>query len=482
MRAIVQEPPGALRLRFAQAFDVLARGLALVLLASLLIECWHDVSQAFDVWYYHVPFAARLAGLLDAHRYAFGPDNQARFEGYPLFAEFLQGLAWRATGHVESTNFVALFALLLVPWYLRRAFSVPLHVSFLSLLAIPLVQIHASSSYVDLPANACVTLLLLVLYRTLAARQPPTMGTLVAAATLAASAANMKFQLVPIVAMASMAFFFTALRTSPHGDKTRLRRLWVFAVAAPVVLATPIKNTVVHGNPVWPVELRIAGTSLPHVEDAYSSSPRHLETSPRPVRFLRSVLELDNRPIATGRRWSIDQFTPTDEPGYRMGGFFGLYAAAQMIALVFFAWRKRSREGWTALALMAAVTAVASFMPQSHELRYYMHWMMLLVSLSLVLWARVAPRIALSAALLALGIVAWSTDATYLYASGKTAHELVQAKTDRALIVAAQPHGQLCVGRPPYTFLYAELFHPGSHHAVQEQKSDADCSKTGSLP
>ena len=40
----------------------------------------HDVSQAWDVWYYHLPFAGRLAGILDPHSYAFSAENQERYD------------------------------------------------------------------------------------------------------------------------------------------------------------------------------------------------------------------------------------------------------------------------------------------------------------------------------------------------------------------------------------------------------------------
>src|SRR5690606_26555916 len=125
----------------------------------------HDVSQGYDIWYYHLPFAARIAGIMDASTYAFSADNAVRYQGFPLLAEALQGLVWRVTGHIEATSFVSLAALFAIPIFLRRVFGAPLHLSLLALLAIPLVHIHATSSYVDLPGNACATMLLLCVYR-----------------------------------------------------------------------------------------------------------------------------------------------------------------------------------------------------------------------------------------------------------------------------------------------------------------------------
>ncbi len=448
----------------ARVVDLVARAVALVLAGSITYAAWHDVSQAYDVWYYHLPFAARLAGIMDATTYAFSPDNQARFAGFPLFGELLQGILWRITGHPTASNLVSVAALFALPVFVRRLFGVPLHLSFLALLAIPLVQIHATSSYVDLPANACVTMLLLAVHRALVAREPPSVRFLAGCAVLAAAAANTKFQLVPIVLAASAVLLVRAA----WWRRSRGKRLLVFALALPIVLATPIKNAVVHGNPVWPVELRLLGRSLPHVEKAYASSPAHLEGTPRPLRFVRSALEIDNRPIASHRRWSLDQWTPPDEPGYRMGGYFGAYVALLLVAFAGGVWRRRNREAIVAAALFGGVTVIAALVPQSHELRYYMHWMLLLVALVLVLWAREVPWATALVAVSALAVVAWSTDGGYLYASGRTFAELVAKRVDRATIEGARPGERLCVARQPFTFLYAPAFHPGKAYAVQE--------------
>ena len=475
--------------RLVRVFDLALRVLAVGLAVSLVIAGWHDVSQAYDVWYYHLPFAARLTGIVDANAYAFSADNQARFDGFPLLGEILQGLLWRVTGHIQATSFASLAALFGLPLFLRRVFGAPLHLSLLALLAIPLVHIHATSSYVDLPSNTCVTMLLLCVYRTLVEDAAPTPRFLAGCAVLAAAAANAKFQLVPIVTIASAVLLFVSLRdlrrwksVSAPARSAFWRRLGVFALALPLVFATPIKNAALHGNPVWPIELRVLGHTFPHVEEAYQSSPRHLTNVSRPMRFLRSALEIDNRPISTQRRWSLDQWTPPDEPGYRMGGYFGAYVVLHLLALGVAAWRRRTREAIVATALFAGVTVVASLVPQSHELRYYMHWMLLLVALNVVLWAREARWAVGLVAASALAVVTWSTDAAYLYASGNTFDELLARRVERSVIDAASPGERLCIAREPFTFLYAPTFHAKKDYTVQEATTDADCQRARHVP
>jgi hypothetical protein len=457
------------------------RVVAVGLLVSLVVAACHDVSKAWDVWYYHLPFAGRLVGLLDEGAFAFGHANQARYDGFPLLGELVQGVLWRVTGRPECTSLFALAALPALAWFLKRLFGVAPHVALIAFLAIPLVQIHATAGYVDLPANACVTMLALLAYRQLVHRGAPTLKVLAGATALAAAAANIKFQLVPVVIAAAAVLAVTAARRAPG----RGARLALVAVALPLVLATPIKNVIRHGNPVWPVELHVLGRSLPHVEGAYASSPRWLEDVPRPVRWGASVLELGLEPIASHHRWSIDQWTPPSEPGYRMGGFFGAYAVVNLAGLIAAALVSRSRESRIAAAFAGGATVVASLMPQSHELRYYLFWMLLLVALNLSVWSREREREARSArattamalvASLALAVVAWSTGGTYLYASGDSFAQLLGAKVDRAALDRIAPGERVCISRQPWTVLYAPRFHEGRRYVVQEAEVPEDCA------
>lgn len=468
-----------------RAADVGLRVLAGALALSLSFAAWHDVSQAYDVWYYHLPFAARLAGIMGADAYSFSADNVARFQGFPLLAEVLQGLAWRATGHVQATNVVSLGALFGLSVFLRRLFAVPLHSSLIAFLAIPLVHIHATASYVDLPGNVSATMLLLCTYRVIVNHRAPSPRLLFGSAILAAVSVNTKFQLVPItVAAAAVLSWFSLreLRTYSSADRaTRTaskKRVAVLLLAVPIVFTTPIKNTIAHGNPVWPVELHVLGKALPFREAAYAQSPPHLEHSSRPIRFLRSVLELDNLPIATRRRWSLDQYAPSDHPSCRMGGYFGAYVVVNLLALAWAAWRRRSREAVAAVAVFGGATAIAALVPQSHELRYYMFWMLLLVCSNLVMWTG-TPRTRLAAGIVstsALVVVVWSTSGDFLYASGSTFAQFLAKRADASVIEGAAPGERLCIAREPFTFLYAPGFHPPKRYSVQEATTDADCN------
>ncbi len=460
------------RARARELFDVALRVLAGGLMLSLVVACWHDTSKAWDVWYYHLPFAGRLVGLAQPSAFRFGALNEARFQGFPLFGELVQGVLWRVTGRPECASFAAFVALPALAWLLRRLFAVPWHLTVLALLAIPLVQIHATGCYVDLPANAWVTMLALLAYRQVVAREAPSIRALLLGSALAALAANTKFQLVPVVLVAAAVLVATALR---HDERRRMRLL-VIALALPFVFATPIKNVIRHGNPVWPVELHVLGASLPHHEGAYASSPDWLENVPRPARWGASVLELGLHPIASHARWSIDQWTPPSEPGYRMGGFFGAYAVVNVLALALAVFVRRTREAKVAALFAAGATVVASLLPQSHELRYYLFWMLLLVALNLAVWSRERRLTVSFVALAALAVVTWSTGGTYLYASGDSFAKLASDKVDHAALDRVAPGERVCVMRQPWTFLYAPRFHPEKRYSVQEAATEDECA------
>src|SRR4029079_13243095 len=163
------------------------------------------------------------------------------------------------------------------------------------------------------------------------------------------------------------------------------------------------------------------------------------EHVPRPVGWGASVLELGLHPIASHGRWSIDQWTPPSEPGYRMGGFFGAYVVVNLLGLLAALRLRPSRETKIAVLFAGGATVIASVLPQSHELRYSLFWMLLLVALNLIVWSRERGTTTGLVALGALAIVAWSTGGTYLYASGDSFAQLVASKVDRAALDGVAP-------------------------------------------
>lgn len=460
------------------------RALAVAVLASMLVTALHDASQAWDVAYYHLPFAGRIVGLLPANEYLFHPANEARVHGYALLGELLQGVLWRATGRPESANLVAFACVPLAAWFLARRMGVEWHLTVLSLLAIPLVHTHATSAYVDLPGNAAASVLVLLVLDAYAKERAVNYGTLLLALLAAAIAANVKPMLHPVVLLSLGALGVRIVQIAPRmpGSRAAVRMLVVLAIALPVVFATPLKNAALHGNPYYPVKLTFLGYELPGPEDPYSSSPAWLEGAPRPMRFACSLLEIGARPLGDPRRWTVDQWMPSDAAGYRMGGFFHAYVIAHLALLAWRVWRERSRTVVVAALGFAALTCVTSLLPQSHELRYYMSWMIVLVAINLWLASRPDARATGGGALglgllatLALFVVVVSTRGAYALPLGSTFAELVREKVDARAVAGILEGERVCVRREPFDVLWAPVFHRPRRYAVQEAEDETDC-------
>lgn len=452
------------------------RVVATLLMASIVVAAWHDVSQAWDSGYYHLPFAARLGGVIGPDAFVFDAANKARFEGFPLLGELLQGLLWRITGRVECASFVAVATVPLFASFLRRRFDVPMSLSTIALFAIPLVQTHATSCYVDLPANAAASVVVLVAIEALATTREISMRALGIVCACAAIAANMKALLHVILILALLVI---AWRLLQRGDR---KKVIVLALTLPIIFATPLKNLLLHQNPYFPLQLTIAGHALPGVEAPYASSPPWLASMPRPVRFVCSLLEIGIRPITDPRRWTVDQWMP-ESSGSRLGGFFGAYVVANVALLVWSATRDREGTARRAGIAFLVFTLVVSLMPQSHELRYYLSWMMVLVALNAWLVCRMNPaEIKLDRATYgwfataSLVFVVAVTRADYVVPSGSSLAQLLENKIDERALATVREGERVCVDREPWSLYYAAPFHPPRHYVVQEAETPTDCA------
>ena len=456
------------------------RGLAAIVMLSIAWSSWHDVSQAWDSGYYHLPFAARLAGIVKSDAYVFDVENQARFQGFPLLGELLQGIFWRVTGRVQAANFVALSSIPLYAWVLRKRFDVPLHVSLLSLLAIPLVMTHASSCYVDLPANLALSVVVLLAIEAWAAPRDLDAKTILLAVACAAIAANMKALLHVIVALALAAIFLRLWRTNER------RKAFALGASTPIVFFTPLKNLVLYKNPYYPLEWSLFGHAFVGTEAPYSSSPPWLEHEPEPVRFVCSLLEIGIRPMSDPRRWSVDQWMPQSSTGNRLGGFFGAYVVACVLLLAWLAWRDPDGIARRVGIGFGIFTCVVSVMPQAHELRYYLSWMIVLVSVNAWLVSRSISRTALISgvswmATASMLTVIWVTRADYVVPSGSSLAEILQHKIDEKSVAQVRDGAKVCVDRAPYSLYYAAPFHAPRRYVVQEAETSGECGREPQL-
>ena len=470
--------------RFTARLPGAASVIAFVTLVLVVIRAVRTVDPYWDTLAYHWPFAARVVGLCGPDCYAWTPAMERRYEGFPLLLHALQGALWRLTGTPGMADLINVGAILGLCFYLKRRFVVPVSWSWLAFLAIPLVQVHLTGTYVDVPLNAAVTIALMVALRMLVfpgADQRLDVG--IALASLVFAAAS-KFQMVPIALLTWLGIVVLAARTpSSVGFNSRVAAFTVLAVGGYVLMTSKlILNAIAFGNPFYPIAAAVGPlhwTAPEGMQAANSISDQWLD-SPAPLRWLASVLEYDafrGRPIP----WTIDQGdVQQSSQSFRMGGYFVPYVLGA-VALLWWSARLSVAARWP-VALVLVLSLICASAPAAHELRYYLFWMLSLLSIVLVVAHSPAfasaqqplqRSITYSLISIALASVIAMTGAAYLKTKGLRLRDLVHP-TD-AIVAQVPEGGTLCIvnGRND-AFLYASVFHPRRQYLTRVLDSDGD--------
>ena len=462
--------------------------LALASFALIIVRAVRTVDPVWDTLQYHWPFAGRVAGICDRSCFLLSWGMEARYDGFPLFLHAMQGMLWRLTGTPGMADLINIALVVALGAYLKWRFSVPLAWSWLAFLAIPEVQIELTTSYIDLPVNAAVTLALAALLRMLV--QPNVdqrVDVAIAFASLAVAAGS-KFQLVPIALLTWTAIVSLAAR-NPSSVRFKHRLLVVVSFGTAGALAMLPKlamNAVTFGNPFHPIAVTFgpfhfsgqeAMTSVNAIADDWA-------TWPNPIRWLASVLEFD----AFQKRslpWTIGQGeVPQSNPSFRMGGYFVSYVLGA-ITLIIWSARSTPAARW-ALAMMVTLSLICAWTPLSHDLRYNEYWMLALVSIALVIAhspAFASPqqvtnrRYTHGLIAIALTSVVMMTGGAYLRTNGPTLQDLIR-ETD-AVVATVPDGGTLCIlNGNRRGFLYSSLFHPSRRYLTRTLFADesAECT------
>ena len=370
-----------------QVLEIILSAIAAIIAISIFLKAIIDLDTNYDVGWYHLPFAARIWQIVPKEMYLSENLIEHRYDGFPLLAHFFQGLLWKVTGRIQATNLVSYFSLIAYFAILRQFFQIPLYLSVIAIFTIPAVLTHAAGSFVDLPGNIAVSILLMMVYLLFKQSQLPRKRDLWVIVLSAAAAVNIKPQLQPLVfliyGIAGLRLVWLYWRnTTPNQRKLGIT-IPLGIIASALIFATPIKNVALYGNPFYPIKIEIAGIVLNHqlTPDTYSEGNR-------PQKWLQSILEI-NTP-----EWTADQWNGGNEELLdRAGGFFGAYVIFNFLLLLSLtaiekfqpkiASEPRSHNAKIALITVILMSLVPANFPQSHELRYFMFWMITLVSLNL---------------------------------------------------------------------------------------------------
>ena len=495
------------------------------LLLAIFFRAILSIDNSYDPGWYHLPFAGRLGGILPKEMFI-GDEKwfEPRFDGFPLLAHFLQGCFWRLTGRIQSTNLVGFFSIVGYFAFLKVYFQVPFYLSAIAILSIPLVLSNAATSFVDLFGNVGTSILVMMTYSFYKHKELPKFSELFIAFIGAAIAVNTKTQLQPLV---FFILIFTFARLAwVYWQQKRLKHLAkvlpLTILATLIIFASPVKNTLVYGNPLYPIKVQIGGIVLNH-----KLSPEAFETGNRQQNWIKSIFEVDAPAIWTPDQWS------SDIERNRRGGFFGLYVLFNILLLLGLMFREaienkyllvpKNKAGDRSMAAaksensraakMAFLAAIAmSFVPinfpQSHELRYFMYWMICLVSLNLYLislpknrqlWGRwLQPKYMGLIYLIFLTIVLVKTDGTYLKVHSSALDKHIAFGVKSELIEQIKPNERVCLlsrhlgenvqGQPiaalKYAFLYSSYFHPELNYdySIQAALDPASCGDRTIIP
>jgi hypothetical protein len=310
----VTEPDAALP-RLVSAQCVVLQAVAVLVTAASVVIAFVLPVIAYDALAYRLP---ALAQWLDAGRIGFVVTDDAVRNGYPLGQEAVSAVLVRAMGTMHVASVTSFFyvvggALAIVLVAERSGIRGRLaHTAGALFLLVPMVVLNAPSGYVDaafggaVVAFVCATALL----------GPGNLGTswfafvgMAGANVLALKGNGLAFFAV-VSGLTAVRVF--PLRPAPKGVFAAL------AFALPGAFWT-LRNVARFGNPVWPVEVKLAGhvlfhgvTTMDAVLDVAHNTPSSLVPLGGAGRVLTTwlqtsgpALDFDDRLAGLGWAWCL---------------------------------------------------------------------------------------------------------------------------------------------------------------------------------
>jgi hypothetical protein len=461
--------------------------LAAILLALIVLKAALAVDLTYDSLSYHLPFAARRAHILVGWQFqrapAFINTLTAYYDGFPVLADLIKGYAWRLTGWAEIVNLFGLVGLGAFFAYVRFVLGIGLPWVVIGVLAVPQIQTAAPGNYVDLPACAAFAIMLfsicdLYLRPQRFTRAGPWLILFFAAFT----AAHIKLQTSVLVCLA-MPFVLPPiwwLLGERRRDWRVVAKSGALLIAACLAIAgNLIKNLIRFGNPLYPIDLKIAGLHIagPVVEDAWLVHGRPYSHLPEAAQWVLSLLEFGG---FGGREGAYDNGmgnVPWESAAAAMGGFFAFLVIASLAFFTLAVASRRDRLSIVLASCLAIVTLVVANFPNSHNLRYEMYWMMFLIVSCLWLLERaelrdylVSYRIVLFASLVFVTAV---TGAVYFTPTYNPIQTYVGVRSADELLrrVITRPGEVICLeqGAGHFDSRFTIMFSPALHKELNGQ-------------
>lgn len=363
--------------------------IAILVLLILGLRAISTVDTSWDSLAYHLPFAGRLVGILRPEELLLSLRIEQYYLGFPLLAEFLQGLMWFLTGRLASTNLASLFCLVILIIVTVRRLKLEFWKVSLVLLSVPLIQIHSVLSYIDLIGGCLITISLVNLLSSIE-NNNFSLKEFVYCALPLALAANVKYNLtilaLPGLFLVIIFFFF---KNNKRSDNRLRGRRWAFLFGLLSVLFVIIstwymvRNTILFANPVYPLGVSVGNVEVEAGE--YSPYKYSLVNTLAPKKLLRYLYSISELGLWTQKGtsvWSVDMSNgisnPADEPFFKLGGFFIGNLILWFIVLIIATKETKAKLLSRLLIAVIIMFIGIGFMPSSDYLRYWMFLPMIL--------------------------------------------------------------------------------------------------------
>jgi hypothetical protein len=363
---------------------------AIAILSLLFVRAITGIDMTWDTTAYHLPFIALRMGMMRADEFVLSPGAALFYDGFPSLLDYIRGVLWVATGRIEAVNILNLFSIVALLFYLSHRWNLPWAWSCIALLAVPAIRTGTPSAYTDVTANVALAITILIIVEAWSDKKKFSSKRFWAILMLSATiAGNSKLQIgaINLIALTTLVIPAVAyLRSEEWGRAVVISTVAIFIITFIMANATLLANMMKFGNPVYPVGVSIGPIVF---EGPYrggeSYFPTYLEPWPQAIRWLLSILEyraLELRPI-TYMPGMGD--VAEGMPSARMGGFLGSYVVFCLLTIPLATSRLRTRSAYVMVGSLVLLTIIVANFQASHESRYYMCWMILLVVVTLIL-------------------------------------------------------------------------------------------------
>ncbi len=460
--------------------------ISFLLLKSLLAVDW----ISGDTWMYQLPFAARFWGLVSPEQYIFEAEREPFYNTSTMLPNILQGFFWYLFGikRPQGANLVSFLSLIGYFVFIKRYLKIPYYLSVIAILAVPLIHIATTSCYVDLLTNVGFSIALIITYLLYLKEDFINYKNVSIFILGGFIAANSKYLLVPPLALIMLLVFIRIVwlifyRFNPVKKvKNILKLLFTIMGVSVVIFITEFKNLVLYQNPFYPLQVTIFGHELNHTivpsGDYMSAKIRAMW----PIqRWIFSLLEIGAFDERRPWRWTIAMdYVPLDADSFGMGGYFGIYVIFNVLLFAYLC-KKNNPETRVALGLVIIMTIVTPFLPFSYQLRYYMYWIMVLITLNLYLllqhynltknlWLQPQNYAYVGITIMMIFMISTRWDYTYPNAMSLDKFMNSDNRVDEKVITDLVEKKNVClVGFTPLTFLYNSQFHEGKNYLVKAE-------------